>query len=177
MNKLLIIFGTTLLVCFLYRILLVFAGKIICKITKSNDKTKKFDILISTALFFIFAVSLITAIDVVAKSYALTDLEYYMCFCIIGLSAILWSYFDWDISSLKNIPRFSEKEPNLIKKIMVFSVVFVFSFIFGYQQSVSILSDRAVDGAVLLTNFTMISTLIAFDRLLNPIYQYFTRNR
>lgn len=95
-----------------------------------------------------------------------------MIYTFIGVSAILWCYFNWELE-WKAKPKFGEEDIQIIvKKIFVFSAIMIFTFYQGYKQLNKQFSGEEIDLSITVTNITIIPGIIALDRVLNQIKSF-----
>lgn len=100
---------------------------------------------------------------------SLKNLAWYVVFTFFGVAAIIWCYFRWDFK-WKAIPRFEDdKTVMALKKIIVFCVVMGFAFYHGYEQMDAIFKGKNADDILKVYNVTIISGMIALDRVLNQV--------
>jgi hypothetical protein len=172
MKNLVLIMGVAIIVFFIYRLFLVLIGAFIMKVLKVNSKNyDKVDIWVSTSLYLIFAAGLITTIDVINKSAdGTTNLDFYLSFCVFGISSIIWCYIKWSVNSIKSIPVWVDKEYLKLKRSIVFFVFFVLTLIIGYYQTLDALKIKEIDPLYPITNFTVITVGIALDRIMAQLH-------
>lgn len=100
---------------------------------------------------------------------SLENLVWYVVFTFLGVVSIIWCYFRWDFD-WKARPRFEvDKTVMALKKIIVFGVVMGFAFYYGYKQMDAKFNNVDVDNTLTIYNVTLISGIIALDRVLNQV--------
>lgn len=141
---------------------------------KSINKDEKFNASLSLGFILLFLVGFCCATLVVLQKKTFNDLEAYVLVICIGIYTILWCYFEWS-GGIKQIPRISvDKRMIALKKIFVFSIVMVFSIFMGYLQMKKLIYENDVDIYILLANATLISSMLAFDRVMNQVHVLMT---
>lgn len=167
--NLLKIFSTSFLYFFAFRCGILGLSLILCKLLKLPLNDTKFifeEMLLSIAFWFAYIYLYIWR---VLKQNNLSDIEWYIVCTFIGVSLITWCYFDWDYK-LKAVPHFGTNSIQMIKKkIIVFIFVMAFSFFYGYATLNNVAGVKEIDIVATITNVTIISGIIAFDRVLNQI--------
>jgi len=97
------------------------------------------------------------------------NLLWYCIFTYFGVVSIIWCYLRWDLK-WKAIPKFEENKMLVaLKKTVVFVIVMLFAFYHGYKQMDAAFRNLKVDDVLVVYNVTMISGIIALDRVLNQI--------
>lgn len=98
------------------------------------------------------------------------ELFFYVVFTFFGVAAIIWCYFRWDFKWRAKLRFEGDKLVMPLKKSIVFFVVMVIAFCYGYSQLNALLKANAkVDHELAVYNATMISGMIALDRVLNQV--------
>lgn len=157
-----------LMIRFLYFIL----GNLFSKCFKAKSiEPDTVYIFISIAIFIMYLLSLMIGIRVTDILFELKDVEWYLLICMIGISCILWCYFEWSISHLKTKPKWTSDKNLKVKRAIVFFLIFIFILSLGFQQTLSILYKKQVDPLVSIFNYTSITAAIAFDRFMNQIFK------
>ena len=116
--------GCRLLVVLLYELLLrvlnVLIKKSIGEFMDLSENTK-FELAISVGFFMICLQALVGAIEGVISNWNIdSNLEWYIIYTSIGISAILWCYLNWQLR-WKAKPSFgADSSSIMIKKIVVF---------------------------------------------------------
>lgn len=144
----------------------------------------KLSLALSLVLLFAFLMTLLISISIVYFETDLSSLDLYLAFSLTGLCSILWCYFDSNIftsllydlenpqkgffSTIK--PVFASPENLASKKTIIFSLVLIFSFILGYQQFSSYVTKKNVDVLYSLSNITVVSSMIALDRVMSQLH-------
>lgn len=170
-----IILATSLMVFAGFRLLFIFLSWALNKLFASISDNTKFDLIMSIAFFFMFIQCFLGAVQGVTKNNELSNAEWYFVYTFVGISAMIWCYFSWELK-VKARPQFAkEKTQMIVKKILVFAVVMAFAFYHGYTQ----LNEKFGGGLdedkkvlITLTNVTIIPGIIAFDRVLNQMSAY-----
>lgn len=103
-------------------------------------------------------------------------LELYLIYTFIGVACVMWCYFKWDIKFL-SVPKFNSNSKEVaLKKLIVFSVVFVISLYYGYSQLLKTLNNIEVNLSIVLANITIVPGMIAFDRVMSQLVSLFKRS-
>lgn len=100
---------------------------------------------------------------------SLKNLIWYVIFTFFGVVSIIWCYFRWDFKWKAKIRFEDDKTVMALKKIIVFGVVMGFAFYHGYKQMDAIFNDAKIDSTLTIYNVTLISGIIALDRVLNQV--------
>lgn len=174
MNNIIIIVITSLLLLFIFRGIVLLISSML---PRGNVV---FDLFFSIALLIVYLASFIGAVEGVISTAEITNLEGYLIYTLIGISAILWCYFSWSLNWTAK-PQFAKNDFQvLIKKIIVFSLLMIFAFYKGYTQLDMIYGgnlDTEKEMLIKITDITIISVIIALDSVLNQIYSYIKENR
>ena len=173
--NIIIILVTSLMVFVVFRLFFIFLYWILGKIFKTSANSAKFGLCMSIAFYLMYIETFLGAVLEVAKNNELNNAEWYFVYTFIGISSMLWCYFSWDLK-LKAKPQFAKQEIQMIlKKIIVFGAVMMFSFYQGYTQ-LAVKFGESFEAEkellVTLTNITIIPGIIALDRVLNQISNY-----
>lgn len=128
-------------------------------------------IAFSLIAFLAFLVFWGIAILIYLKIKQVNDnLFFYVIFTFYGLAAIIWCYCRWDFKKGARLRFENDKIVMSLKKTLVFSAVMVFAFCYGYSQLNALLNKGAeVNNELAVYNATMISGMIALDRVLNQV--------
>lgn len=126
--------------------------------------------LVCLCMFFAFWAIAVVMLEIPGQTNeSLKNLVWYVVFTFFGVAAIIWCYFHWDFK-WKAIPKFEDDKIVIaLKKIIVFSVVMGFAFYHGYKQMEAIFNDVKIDSTLTIYNVTLISGIIALDRVLNQV--------
>ncbi len=167
-----IILVASLLVFIGIRTFLIFLYWLLGKIFKASDGNLKFDLGMSIAFYCMYMQGFLGATMGVTKSNELSSAEWYFVYTFIGIISMLWCYFSWDLK-FKAKPRFGLNDKQVvIKKISVFALVMIISFINGYGTMCKEFYGEDMFPEIRVLNATMIVGIIAFDRCLNQIANY-----
>lgn len=167
-----IILVTSLIVFMFSRLFFIFLYWILGKLFKTSTDNVKFDLGMSIAYYFIYIQAFLGASLGVAKNIELSYAEWYFICTFIGISSMLWCYFSWDMK-FKAKPIFGLNDKQVIaKKITVFAVVMIISFVNGYGTMCKDYFGKELFPEIKILNATMIVGIIAFDRLLNQVANY-----
>lgn len=167
MNIFIVLFSS-ILVLILLRIIFIGLYFVLSKIFKANNNMK-FDLGLSIFFLLGYIQALLGAMQGVSNVNELSNLEWYILYTFIGISMMLWCYFNWDFQ-FKSIPKLAiNKKQMTIKKIIVFILVMLFSFYYGYKTLDKAVIGEEIDLLITITNATIIPGIIAFDRVLNQI--------
>jgi len=167
-----IIIGTSVIMLLVVRIMVVLLYGCLKKVFKLPDSSMGFNLILSIAFYIMYLQGFLGAVEGVMGKNNITNLEWYLIYTFMGISAMLWCYFSWDIG-WKVKPQFAKEGFYVpIKKVIVFSTVMVFVFYHGYTQLNTNFGgsfDEEKQMLTMVVNITMISGIIAFDRVLNQI--------
>lgn len=128
------------------------------------------DVVLSFGILgvFILVWSLIVS-KYLIKNQVDNNFVWYCIFSFFGISATIWCYLRWDLR-WKAKPKFEEEKDIIaLKKMFVFTIVMLFAFYHGYKQMDAIFKDVKVDSTLTLYNVTIVSGIIALDRVLNQV--------
>lgn len=167
MNIILILFSS--LITFEgMRILFIGIYYVMCKIFKASNNMK-FSLAMSIFFLLGYIQAFLGATEGVAKQRTFSNLEEYIIYTLIGISMMLWCYFSWDFK-FKSFPKFGiNNKQIIIKKILVFTFIMIFSFYYGYENLIKIINKKEIDIFIAITNITIVPGIIALDRVLNQI--------
>lgn len=127
--------------------------------------------LISFVLVLIYLVGYAFIVKFVMNRVSGTPLEWYLVFAWMGISLILWCYCEWGFEA-KTWVRFADDEYMAIKKISAYSFALIVVFYLGYLKLGHEMGDYSnLNEKVLVDvmNVTIVSGMIAVDRILNQI--------
>lgn len=130
----------------------------------------RFDLLISIAIHILFLLIWMACIDSAVKTFKMSDLEFYISFCLIGFFSVIWCYFSWDAEHFFVKPHVASEEAQRAKKIILYLLILVFVMCQGYQQTLH-LANNSYEVNILfsMTNYSIIVGAIALDRVMNQI--------
>lgn len=170
-----IILLTSLVIFIVIRMLFILLNWVLGKILKLTTYSVGFDLLISIAFYMLYVLIFLSAVQGVSNKIELNNAEWYFVYTFIGISSMIWCYFSWELE-LKAKPQFAKEKVHVtVKKIVVFAFVMLFTFYSGYTQLNKNLGggiDEQKELLITVTNITIISGIIAFDRVLNQISTY-----
>lgn len=159
---------SSLIVFVVTRLFLIFVGKISSMLLKLSDNNlRKKDMILSVSFLVIYIQGFTGAVQGVINRGELSNLEWYMTYTCIGIACIIWCYFKWELA-FKALPQFEyDKKAMAIKKILVFSLVMIISFYYGFAQTEKVINGKEVDTLLIIANATIIPGIIALDRIFN----------
>lgn len=163
---------TTAIVFMFYKGILVLASRVlrktICKHVKGEGA---FELAVSVAAQVLFLAIWVISWGILATRYPIDNLVFYISFCLIGVFCVIWCYFSWDIEHIFVMPRKAKEEERKIKKIVIYTLIFIFVMCQGYFQTLHAL-DPSVEVNVLfqVTNYSIVVGIIALDRIMNQIF-------
>ena len=143
---------------------------------KTRFKTEKIKIensyigteIINFVLFLAFNQLYIVGMDN-AIVLNISTLESYMYFVIAGIVTVLYCTMTWSLKIL-SLPRINSNEIAVAyKKAGLFSLVLIFTLMYGLEQVKSIIGGSDLDETNLIINITIVSSIIAFDRVMSQI--------
>ncbi len=169
MIYLLIIFGVATVIFLIYKLLFILLTMGAIKVLRLK-LSDTFVLILSISLFYLFIFIYILTAATVEKKYGITLMEDYIAFCIIGLISVVWVYFSWSAIRLFARPRWATAEELRAKKITIYVSLLVFAFFIGFEQVNSVANGTKVDSLFSFTNYSIITIIIAMDRILNQIY-------
>ncbi len=145
--------------------------KNVSKISKKPFFKKLLDrSLIDSCMFiFIFLFLYGSTVEAATNLWTIGNFEWYLIFMFIGITCVLWIYFKWEFT--KFFPRIdvNNKEILAVKKIIIFTIVMLLSFIYGYAQILKIAVGKEIEPLTLVANYTIIPGIIALDRVMNQV--------
>jgi hypothetical protein len=172
MGDLWIIILATIVVFVVLRVIIILMGKLVLKLNKVDESDeKRWDFMESFSTYAIFISLYFAEIIIISHNIILSDLEWYIMYCIFGIVSIVWCYFSWDVNSIKSLPGWSDTNGLKIKKAIVFFFIFVYVLVLGYNQTLNILDKTPVDPIFSIVNTTVVAAAIALDRFLNQIHK------
>lgn len=163
----------TIIVFLIYKGLLVVISKLLNKLLKiKEDGRRRFDFLTSVAIQLLFVSIWFACMDLLNRKYGLSNLFFYISFCLVGIFCVIWCYFSWDAEHIWVKPCKASKDEKRIKKIVIYSLILVFVLCQGYFQTLHVM-DNNIEINILfsITNYSVIVATIAFDRVMNQICQ------
>lgn len=174
--KIFVIVMCSILLYLAMRCIVLITYSLTKKILKISSEDSKFQLEISIVLFLFY---LYIYCEVVQKLIGLVEivsiLDWFLIYTCMGISAILWCYFSWELK-WKTRPKFGQNDEEIIvKKIVVFTIVMAFSFYYGYQQLSKTFDadyDKEKVVLIMISNATIIPGIIALDRVLNQVKSY-----
>lgn len=156
--------------------------RIILKSESATGYESKWSVILSGALLLAYISIFATAVSIPSFNNNLTNAEWYTVFVSIGVFSISWCYFSWPIEELFAKPAFEEEKRMYIKKIFVFSLLFIFTVNSGYREVMKNVinssngsDDEISKGIYILSNVAVVASIIALDRVLNQIYSYYKK--
>lgn len=163
-----VILLSSFIVFILMRLLMILVGKIVLRLLKlSDDNLRKKDIFLSVCFMILYIQGFLGTVQGVINSRVLSNLEWYMTYTCIGIVCIIWCYFKWELT-FKTLPKFEDdKIAMAIKKIIVFGIVMIISFYYGYAQTEKVINGKDVDALLIIANATILPGIIALDRIFN----------
>lgn len=163
---------TTAIVFMFYKGLLVLVSRVLTKtICKHVKGESSFELTISIAAQVLFLSIWMITWTSLASKYSIDNLIFYISFCLIGVFCVIWCYFSWDIEHIFVMPRKAKAKHKKIKKIVLYTLIFIFVMCQGYFQTLHAL-DPTVEVNVLfqVTNYSIVVGIIALDRIMNQIF-------
>ncbi len=166
----LLILIKSLIIFITFRCLLIILNIIICNVGKIKCYIPpKFDIILSASLHLIFIGAYAYVVN---RNINLDNLEWYIVYVIMGITSVIWCYYEWELK-FKAKPIFIDKEKNAQKKALLFFIVLVFTFYFGYVQILKLVEEKPIDSIFIVTYYAIIAIIIAVDRFFNQIYNLY----
>lgn len=161
-----------------YRFLLIVIGHLFTYMFK---KDKHFyhekEMTVSCLMYLIFTcVFFKTMINLIPSMHD-AYLDVYLLLTVYGIFAVLWAYLSWDMDHWFRPVTFADNKEVIIKKGVIFTVVLIGVFIFGYYQTVVYTGNMTANPLYSITNMSVFAIIIAFDRVINQIYLHFNRKK
>lgn len=165
-----------------FLILIILANGIACairllciflkRVFKVNSNTKSYVVYSITSCAAYLECYLGIAKNMATKK-EFNSLEWYLLYAFIGVVLVLWCYFSWELK-LISIPHIHDARDKriTIKKIILYSVIVVVSFVYGYCSLNKMVTGQDINTTVIILNATIIPGIIALDRLLNQVVIY-----
>lgn len=166
----------SLLIFFAIRALAISLFLILHKIYKAK-KVSEEPILTSICFLISFMTIYLYAADIPYIKEKLTNQEWYAFYVIFGGLGIIWSYIQWSVNSFKSLPKWERKDRMAIKKIVIFSIMFIYSVRGGYEQMINSITGSKTDAIYIITNTAIIGCMIAMDRVMNQIHTLYILKR
>lgn len=172
MKNILIELILAFLIFLFVKLIIVLLYKFVWKLLgETKEGFDTFEIFSSCALLFVFVVIWFASMPAVDKVLGMTDIEFYISFCMIGIFCVIWCYFSWGMLHIMVKPRLATDKEKRIKKIVIYSLIFLFVISQGYQQALhSMDANYEVNVLFSVTNYSVIVALIALDRVMNQIF-------
>lgn len=172
MDTFLLLVLVTMTVFLIYKGFLVLVSKLFKKLFKiKEDSKRRVDLWMSAAMQLIFVSIWFFGMDLLSEKYGLSNLVFYVSFCLIGIFCVIWCYFSWDAEHIFVKPCKAKKEERRIKKIVIYSLILVFVLCQGYFQTLHAMNDSIeINIMFSITNYSVIVATIAFDRVMNQIF-------
>ncbi|MGE4214912.1 MAG: hypothetical protein AB7E42_09065 [Anaerotignaceae bacterium] len=134
-----------------------------------NKSDVKFSLVLSIVFLLMYSALFIMAVEFFNHRNKFNDLEWYIVYTVIGIYTILWCYFKWK-SNLQSIPVLNDNNQEIaLKKSLLFFLIMIFSFYYGYSQIEKIVSGKEIDMSLTIASVTIVSGIIALDRVLNQV--------
>ena len=154
-----------------YRILLILICHLFTYIFKKDkhfyhEKELFVSILMYLLFTFIYFRTMVKLIPSLHDAY----LDVYLLMTIYGIFAVLWAYLSWDMDHWFRPISFAENKDVIIKKGVIFTVVLIGVFVFGYYQTLTYTNKEILNPLLSITNISVFAIIIAFDRVINQIY-------
>lgn len=170
----------SLIVFVICRLLILYVpALLIKKLVNGTESPNKNSILLSFCLLLLFLsgfIKAVQAVNIVFWGYEQTLLDWYMIYILIGIACIVWCYFKWDLK-LISLPKFNDNSKEVAaKKTIIFFLVFLFSLFYGYHQIQMILNHVEIDLGFTVINITVISVIIALDRVFSQLVSINKKN-
>lgn len=161
-----------------YRVLLILIGHLFTYLLK---KDKHFyhekELVVSCLLYLIFTFVFFKTMIKLLPSLHEAYIDVYLLMTVYGIFAVLWAYLSWDMDHWFRPITFAKNKDVVIKKGVIFAVVLVGVFVFGYYQTLSYARKIAVNPLFSITNLSIFAIIIAFDRVINQIYLHYNSNK
>lgn len=162
-----------------YRILLILIGHLFTHIFK---KDKHFyhekELFVSCLMYLIFTFVYFKTMVKLIPSLHEAYLDVYLLMTIYGIFAVLWAYMSWDMDHWFRPITFAKNKDVIIKKGVIFAVVLIGVFTFGYYQTLTYTGRVTMNPLLSITNISILAIIIAFDRVINQIYlHHSTKNK
>lgn len=100
---------------------------------------------------------------------AYKDWEIYLSLNLIGIFSAIWMYFSIDVQDSFMRPRIATQTEQRVKKIIVYSIVFLFILFHGYQQTKRLFTGNDVNESLLLLKYSVVVVVTSLDRILNQL--------
>ncbi len=155
----------------LYRLLFILIGHGLTYLFKQDkhfyhEKELGVSILLYILFTFIYFRTLRSALTLDKNVYG----EIYILYTIYGIFSVFWAYLHWGVTSWKEKVSFAPQQDNIVKKGILYSIVFVFALILGYHQTLSYSGIKEIDAMYSIANISVFTCIIALDRVMNQIY-------
>lgn len=154
-----------------YRLLFIFLGHILTHLFNKDkhfyqEKELRISILLYVVFTFVYFRTLRSALTLEANVYG----EIYILYTIYGVFSVFWAYLHWGVTSWKEPLIFAPQRDNIIKKGILYAMVFIFALILGYHQTLSYSGIKEIDAMYSIANISVFTCIIALDRVMNQIY-------
>lgn len=174
MRNIIVMLLSALLLFILYKVFIIFLCKFINFIfgriyKKAGNTQMSFSISLSIGVQVVFISIWILAISR-GNVLGLTNLQAYAALCITSFFSVFWCYFSWDIEHIFVLPRKAKPTERRIKKIILYTLIYIFTVFQGYYQTMHAINKESEISALLsVANYSIVVGIIALDRIMNQI--------
>ncbi len=158
----------------IYRLLFILIGFCLTHLLKKDnhfyhEKELTISIMLYIVFTFIYFKTLRSALTPEENVYG----EIYILYTIYGIFSVFWAYLHWGVKSWKEKLIFAPQRDNIIKKGILYAMVFIFALILGYHQTLSYSGIREIDAMYSIANISVFTCIIALDRVMNQVYLHY----
>ena len=158
----------------LYRLLFILLGY---ALTHLFNKDKHFyhekELGISILLYVLFTLVYFRTLSSALTPNTNVYGEIYILYTIYGIFSVCWAYLHWGVTSWKEKLIFAPQHDTIIKKGILYAMVFVFALILGYHQTLSYSGASEMDALYSIANISVFTCIIALDRVMNQVYLHY----
>lgn len=156
---------------FVYRFILILIGHLFTIIFR---KDKHFyherELSTSVLLYLVFTLVYFKTMVMLIPSLIDAYMDIYLLMVIYGIFSVFWAYLSWDMDHWFRPITFAQNKDVIIKKGILYAIVFVGAFVLGIHQTRSYVGAGSVDPLYNIANISILTVIIALDRVMNQIY-------
>lgn len=154
-----------------YRFIFVCLGHLLTRIlAKDKHVFHQRELTISIVLYVLFTFVYFKNIRSILTPDTNAYSEIYILYTLYGVFSVFWAYLHWDAQAWLTLPKFTKQADNIVKKGILYAMVFIFATILGYHQTLSYVGLQEIDPMYSIANISIFTCIIALDRVVNQVY-------
>ena len=163
----------------IYRFFLIAIGHIFTRVFKKDRHFyHERELTVSCLLYVIFTFVYFRTLFNLIPSLHEAYMDVYLLMVVYSVFAVLWAYLSWDMDHWFRPVTFALNKDVIIKKGILYAVVLVGAFVFGFYQTKVYIGELSVNPLYSIANLSIFTIIIALDRVVNQVYlHYQNRNR